>query len=256
MPNTYKPPVSAQPLDLRSAFLKVNRANKHIDDLGLERSAFLDGKEYFGVPKFDPETNRTQFVLERVPAIPDSIKLIVGDVAHNLRTALDHLASALVRSVGIEPKGVYFPIAETIDKYKAESGGKTKGMPQQGKDLIDRFSPYGGGNHLLWGLHKLDIIDKHRLLLTTTTKTGGWSVTLGPTPGPYNFAFLSDLKAGDVIGDVEGNHESDKKMGVTPDIALGEPEVFAGEAIFPTVTILANYVNWILLEFGPNPLLE
>ena len=31
---------------------------------------------------------------------------------------------------------------------------------------IDAVQPYKGGNDLLWAIHKLNIIDKHRLLLT------------------------------------------------------------------------------------------
>jgi hypothetical protein len=245
----YKPPSSAKPLDLGGAFLKVQRAKKHIADLSEERIAFLGTNHYYGAPEFDVKTNRTRFTLESVPDIPAEIRLLLGDAAHCLRTALDHLACELVRSTGIVEPKVYFPICGSEQIYKAESAGKTKGMPDSAKQLIDRLNPYGGGNHLLWGLHQLDIIDKHRLLLTTTLKTGAWSVTLDQTARDYSFAFNSALKAGDVIGDLEGNHESDKRMSVTPDIAFGEPEVFAGEALFPTLTILANYVEEIIREY-------
>jgi hypothetical protein len=247
----YQPPPSARPLDLRGARSKIKWAKKHIADLSKERVTFLGSNSYYGIPKFDAETNRTRFILESVPDVPAEIRMLLGDVAHNLRTALDHLACELVRSTGTAEPKVYFPICESEQIYKAESGGKTKGMPDSAKKLIDRLCPYGGGDHLLWGLHQLDIIDKHRLLLTATLKTGSWSVTLDQTDRDYNFAFVAALKAGDVIGDLEGNHESDKKMSVTPDIAFGEPEVFVGDALFPTLTILANYVEWIISEFGP-----
>jgi hypothetical protein len=85
-------------------------------------------------------------------------------------------------------------------------------------------------------------------------KTHSWSVTLGPTARNYDFAFVPALKAGDVIGDLEGNHESDKQMSVTADIAFGEPEVFKGEALFPTLPLLAGHVEWVISQFGPNPL--
>jgi hypothetical protein len=167
-----------------------------------------------------------------------------------LRTALDHLASETVRSVGLDPKGVYFPICESIKKYESESDGKTNGMPKNAKDLIDRFRPYGGGNDYLWALHQLDILDKHRLLLTATTKVGGWSVTLDPTSRGYSFAFNSALKAGSIIGDVEGNHESDKQMSVTADVAFGEPKILEGEAIFPTLNIMAKMVEEVVSCFA------
>jgi hypothetical protein len=39
-------------------------------------------------------------------------------------------------------------------------------MSTEAIPAIDSVQPYGGGNDVLWHLHKLDIIDKHRLLLT------------------------------------------------------------------------------------------
>ena len=251
---SYKPPSTANPLDLRGAFLKIQWAKQHIDNLGRARISFLGTDAYFGIPKFDPETNRTQFILRSVPDIPSDISLLLGDAIHNLRTALDHLACELVRSTGISDPKVYFPICKTEDIYEAESDGKTKGMPPEAKKLIDRLCPYGGKNHLLWGLHQLDIIDKHRLVLSTTIKTGGGSVTLDKQARDYSFAFSPALKAGDVIGDLEGNHESDKQMSVTPDIAFGEPEEFAGDGLFPTLTILAMHIGEIVEMFGDDPL--
>ncbi len=91
-------------------------------------------------------------------------------------------------------------------------------------------------------------------MLTTTVRSGGWSVTLDQTARDYQFAFLYAMKAGDVIGDLEGNHESDKQMSVTPDIAFGEPEIFEGEGLFPKLTLLAQYVGEIIGMFGDNPI--
>lgn len=254
IPVLYKPPASAKPLDLRGALLKIRWAKKHIADLSEARIRFLGNNRYFGTPKFNAETNRTEFILGDIPEVCPEIRMLLGDVVHNLRTALDHLACELVRSVGVDEPKVYFPICESEKVYKADSGGKTKGMPPEAKDLIDRLCPYGGGDHLLWGLHQLDIIDKHRLLLTTTMKTGSWSMTLDQTPRNYSVAFISALKAGDVIGEIDGNTESDKQMSVTADIAFGEPEVFEGDALFPTLSLLADHVERIMGLFGSNEL--
>jgi hypothetical protein len=246
----YQAPSSAKPLNLRSAHLKIERAKKHIADLNAERLRFLGTDPYVGVPKFLPEANSTQYVLQSLPDIPDSIPLILGDAVHDLRAALDYLACEIVRSVGVEPKGVYFPICETVEKYKSESNGKVKGMPQAAKDEIDKIQPYGGENDGLWGLHTLDIIDKHRLLLTTGMRVGGWQVNLSLTPTEYNFAMPSLLEEGDVIGWIPGNHEADKRMSITADIAFGEPEILEGRPIIETLTQLANMVEAIVSHFG------
>jgi hypothetical protein len=74
---------------------------------------------------------------------------------------------------------------------------------------------------------------------------------LDKTARGYGFAFISALKAGDVIGDVEGSHESDKQMSITADIAFGEPEILAGEAIFPMLNTIAKMVEEIVSYFAP-----
>jgi hypothetical protein len=250
----YKPLPSAKPLDLRSPFLKIKRAKHHISDLSEKRAAFVQSNVYFGIPKFNTETNRTEFFLGDIPPVDPDVRLLLGDVAHNLRTALDHLACELARSMGIVDPMVYFPIFESEEVYEAEVGRKTKGLPKEAKDLIDTIGPYGGHDDLLWGLHELDRIDKHRLVLTTTAKISSWSATLDQTSRTYNFALNFNLKTGDKIGEIEGNHEADKQMSVTADIAFGEPEVFKGEALFPTLNFIAEQVERVISAFGSNPL--
>jgi hypothetical protein len=39
-------------------------------------------------------------------------------------------------------------------------------MRQEAIDAIDATKPYAGGNDALWRIHKLNNVDKHRLLIT------------------------------------------------------------------------------------------
>lgn len=256
----YSPPSRAKPLDLRSPLLKVEWAKHHISGLNAKRAAFIGSNTYTGIPKFNPETNRTQFVLRDVPAIDPEIPLLLGDVAHNLRTALDHLACELARSDGVSNPRVYFPICRNEDAYKDEAPQKTKGLPKEAKDFIDGIGPYGGNDDLLWGLHELDRIDKHHLLLAITARSNRVASPVMSTALDVNSriyihysAFSSALKTGDVIGEIEGNHEADKEMSVAADIAFGEPEVFRGEALFPKLDLLAEHVEGVINLFFSNP---
>jgi len=249
----YVPPSHAAPLDLRSPFLKVKRAKDHISNLEIKRADIMT-KRYIGIPKFDPETNSTEFVLGDVPDLDPDISLLLGDIAHNLRAALDYVACELCRSVGVKEPRVYFPICEDDQVYKRESGGRTVGMPKEAKNFIDRIGPYGGHNDFLWALHELDRIDKHRLVIPIAKKSTSWTISGDRVGRKYGFSFC-ELKAGAVIGFAEGgNFESDKEMGVTPDIAFGEPEVIEGELVFPNLYIMVNMVEEIVTAFGPNPL--
>jgi len=237
-------------LNLKGARLKIERAKKHIADLDTERLKFLGTEDYLGVPKFDPAEGKTVFVLEELPEIPESMGLILGDAAHNLRTALDYLACELVRSSKKEPGGgVYFPISNSAKEYEAESGGKTKGIPDEAKKIIDSIHPYLGGNNTLWAIHELDRVDKHRLVPTVAMRVGRWGINLTSEPTEISMAFPTALEKGDVIGWVAGNHEADRQMSVTADITFGEPEILQGRPMIETLGEMVQMVEAVITHF-------
>src|SRR5712692_6108746 len=106
-----------------------------------------------------------------LPTISFDAVCLAGDIVHNLRAALDHLAQQLAL-LGCptlndkELRQIEFPIAETLCKYEADKARKVKGMRPEAIEAIDRLRPYKDGNHALWRLHELDNIDKHRTLFT------------------------------------------------------------------------------------------
>jgi hypothetical protein len=154
---------------LEGARAKVERAKEHILDLKAKRIAFLGSDPYRTTPEFYPEPSATAYFLDKYTPIPETISLVAGDAIHSLRTALDYLVYAFVdRQPGdIENTHLYFPICKSGEAYVRESPRKTEGIPNEIKQRIDAFHPYKGGNDSLWELHQLDIIDKHRLLVTT-----------------------------------------------------------------------------------------
>ena len=115
------------------------------------------------------QAGKVVYTMDSVEPIPPEIPVLAGDVIQNLRSALDHVAYQLFRIVQElreRASTVYFPIAENHTKYQAQKGGQTSGMSRQAIGAIDAIQPYRGGNDALWHLHKLNIIDKHRLNLT------------------------------------------------------------------------------------------
>src|SRR5271155_2865741 len=135
-------------LDLRGCREKIKRAKKHISDLDVERVRFLDTNPYTWTSQFDEEACETTFFLGPLPEMPAVLSVFLGDAIHNLRSALDHLAFALVKcSDPLSPaKHVYFPICQSPKEYIPESERKTKGMALSAKQFIDRLRPYQGGN--------------------------------------------------------------------------------------------------------------
>jgi hypothetical protein len=58
-----------------------------------------------------------------------------------------------------------FPIAHSAEAYKSSLSRVVPGIRQEALEALNGIKPYQGGNFFLWLLHRLNITDKHRLLL-------------------------------------------------------------------------------------------
>lgn len=229
--------------------------------------------------KDDPQTGDRSYYLAAAQDIPPVIPLIAGDVIHNLRSALDHLAYHLVYvgTGGAGPfKNVYFPISRSTELYRAERGGKVRGMRQDAVDAIDAIEPYrGGAGHTLWQLHALNIIDKHRLILTGYVELLGHSILpsqrkqmtagyRGSYPGrtPPDFSNMSimprggtrRLREGEILLTVPAA-ELEKQMNFVVGISFGEPQVLGGDSMVHTLERMAQSVELVLRKFADLGLL-
>jgi hypothetical protein len=102
----------------------------------------------------------------QIPPAPEMTPVLVGDIIHNIRTSLDHLASEMARLKGKPDKNVYFPFAENAGAL--DEMIKKKNFTYCGVDavaLLRALKPYKQGNLELRAIHDLDILDKHRDLL-------------------------------------------------------------------------------------------
>jgi hypothetical protein len=151
-----------------SARSKLKWADEHFAKLNETLKAFYSSA-YQVMVQDDPKTGRRTYDMVIKRELPDSVPFLIGDVVHNLRSALDHVAYEIVKRSGRPPsQGLVFPIKDTrkevIDAIKSEiqvaAGSELVTL------IVDRIQPHEGGNgHALWVLHRLDCIDKHRELL-------------------------------------------------------------------------------------------
>jgi len=101
--------------------------------------------------------------------IINGIALILGDAIHNLHCAIDHAWMAVLTqlcpsSINNQTKFPIFPVRKQVEG--ALRGVKIDSTaPALFKLVLDEIKPYEGGNDSIWGIHILDIDDKHRLLL-------------------------------------------------------------------------------------------
>lgn len=152
------------------AHLKIERAKKHIQDLS---SLWVSE---FGLTDFhatsvetDLDTGYDSLKVEINKAVPEEFMCIAGDALHNLRTALDFVANDIeFAHTGKRSHNTCFPVRDTRDELvTAINGGFVCKAPTRIVDfIVDVIQPYeGGDSQTIWALHRLDVEDKHRLLI-------------------------------------------------------------------------------------------
>lgn len=73
---------------------KIARGREHIAELTAEINGFLETEPYAVDRQLELDGRVDLYVVSRDTPAPASIGLLIGDAAHNLRSALDHLAIA------------------------------------------------------------------------------------------------------------------------------------------------------------------
>ena len=126
--------------------------------------------------------------------LPLSFHVEVGAYINVIRSSLDILAMALVRrhNLTISEDRVYFPIARSEIEFtdKKWKGRKLlDALPTKERELIEALKPFQGGSHAIWTLHHLDIVRKHRQLLSVALRP--ISIVLMGTLAPGDFEPLA-----------------------------------------------------------------
>lgn len=256
-----------------SILRKVERAEKHIQELNLALNSFYATKPYGIVKKIDAETRDHIYYVTKVSPVPEPVSLIIGDVLQNLRSALDHLAYALVAKAiapAVPNKYLTFPIMDTAKQYMAPEGrGKIELAGDKAMKIIDALKPYRGGNDWFWQLSRLNIIDKHRLLITTTSKYRHRRVTLLDharmalqNPKAFQSGILQivqwtdyggpmePLKVGDILYTKPAILKLKKEMEFKIEVAFNEPEILECQAVLETLYMMFRVVGNIVPRFS------
>lgn len=153
-----------------SALLKIRRATEHVKELN---ALFQKKRPFTYVLETNTKTGQRATFAKRNEAVIHRAAIICGDVVHNLRAALDHAYWEIVSPVAKtdkERRNLQFPFSET--EARLDEAVKTRladrVSPGFYQALLD-LKPHGepSGNQFLALIHKLDIIDKHKLLIPT-----------------------------------------------------------------------------------------
>lgn len=180
--------------------VKLLRAKAHLEELR-SRLGPLAAEATQSIVEAPDEHNPSILIyrVTRVPDIDPMVAAIAGDIIHNLRSALDHLAWQLVvLDGGLPTERTAFPLHESPTNEKGNPRVLTI-QPVINDPLImaavETMQPYSAANYghdprtdSLGIIGRLDNIDKHRLLLTVTHtldrhEPSWWGANEGdPTP--------------------------------------------------------------------------
>ena len=154
---------------------KIKRAKKHVDELELLVEEFKRDNSKRVAFKYDPEIGKHVAQVEVPSPPPLAWSVIIGDIMHNLRSALEHLAWQLELAAGrIPDRGTEFPIYWDATKFQdAVKRGVPNRFPNDAWRVIEQLQPCRNGDrypfHALYRLHELNRRDKHQLLTLTST---------------------------------------------------------------------------------------
>lgn len=183
------------PYTLAGPRLKWDRAQAQVNALEAEIREFLQSvdKPYKFTLDRNTETGEDRIVINIVRQSPPMWSVQIGEIIHNLRSALDHMVYeiAATHGKGKVPTGTEFPIfIDEVRFHSTERGGglyKIRGLPLNAQTSIEEIQPFQRKQaptlHQLWALQELSNWDKHRLLHITNVATGARNLSLKPSPG-------------------------------------------------------------------------
>ncbi len=242
---------------------KTERAKKHLADLENEVGKFMQSNPYRLGTRMDSDSDKRLYYLTAVQDIPGDIVMTIGDVVHNLRCALDHLAHqlVLVGSPGKPVGRVQFPVFKDKASFEKAIKGNSivNGASQGAIDAIKALEPYQGGNDYIWVISQLDNADKHRSILAvgsamrsinngmTMKAIDGQDVPVSLFVAPC--ARRVPLKVGDVLF-ATSDTEVNRDLKFTFEVAFGEPGLMEAQPVVPRLQEASNYTNELIVSFA------
>lgn len=256
---------------------KIARAEYHLDgyicegNLESHRGVFgLIHDNFYAnfhglVTQQDPDTQQP-IIPAHLCEVPLETSVAVGDVVHNLCSALDHLAWALVESNGGSPsEDTDFPIIlERLTVKNQPLPLKLDGHIAPGAlTEIERLQPYHAGHPNLAAmtplgkLRELSNVDKHRYLrlMVATVGPGTW---VNPNIGMFHWYLLNHLDDGADFAPEEPNVSMQAHLVLQVTIAPSRPvgrdrSAFpkGDEPLYSTLKMLLGEVRQIVDSLSP-----
>jgi hypothetical protein len=156
---------------------KLDRAIEQLETVKAQAERFVETQPYTVAVQYEAKAGCfvTRFWARR--AVPLETSILVGEIVHNLRSALEHVAWLLACANTDDVASLWkpetrklitFPVAKKAEAFVSHSLRPL--ISAKAEAAIEPLQPYVGRlpehveNHPLVGLHELWNIDKHRVI--------------------------------------------------------------------------------------------
>jgi hypothetical protein len=257
--------------------LKVRRAESEIEAFRRGEEVFWKEAHYKVVrAEFNPKTQKYAYRLSMKVAPPQELGVLIGEMAHDLRSALDGLVYQLALLKTKTPaSNTQFPIflvGRTKRRRRGKRGGliphfegmglsdgrsMIRDLRPEHQAMIERLQPYkrGRGHHRdpLFLLREINNADKHRLIQVVGLKPTGlmWfgsgTVIEEPSRQRRPVVLKDGAKLCEFSADVRVNPQ------LIPLITFSEGcEAVKNRAVVVTFDSIVEEVSKIMEGFGPE----
>lgn len=182
------------------AQLRLGWARQRIDEFAGWVEAFLEGNPYTVPPKscFEREGVRIVYRIRVHQQPPSTLRFAAGSIVHDLRAVLDNLVWGAGQIFEAKDR-LALRFYRTEEPFLREYAPQIKRLPPAIQEWIRSVQPCHGGDtpQLLFTLHELDRLDKHRApdLMAAAIPSATFL--------PFIFSRLDELGMGFEINTVE-----------------------------------------------------
>jgi len=255
--------------------LKLRRARHHFDGLIGLLEGFAASKPYSFVIEPNPAPPNFAMRVHVNHALPDDCGLIVGDFAHNARSALDLLVYELSTLAPADKKRreLQFPIFNEEAQFRQHSSCCLRGVGERERELIEQFQPFQRTDKTsvdtLALLAEVNNTDKHRVIsvvaalssLLSLSDTRGVEFSAdaelyleGCNDQRFGYKGIGDgvLTDGAIVAELRLGPRT--HVSLQPNVASvirfgGVDAVIAGRELIPTLTSILNRAIEVVRRF-------
>jgi hypothetical protein len=246
-------------VNLSSAKAKLGRANLHIEAVGKIMQSFMSPDFYTVMPEEDSK-GRLLVKVVTLKQLPPEFSLAVGDAAHNMRSALDHIVYAFATQplTGNEERRIQFPITSSVKSWRDNWRRWLPKVPSRARAIINRFQPHHRRkwpeNRLLGQLQAVNNWDKHRRLAITASFIKRNEFTIQIAQGTAQLSvqkvYRGPLKVGTVLARFDVSNRSEDaqvhmkgQAVLIPIFGIGMPKEVSGLSVMNRLRKISAFIE-------------